>query len=243
MRRIGSDADIREGLEALTGACPHLARVHALTGNPPLRKRPKGFEGLSRVIVGQQLSIASADAIWGRVRARVEPFEAATLLKIPDKDLTQGRAVAGQDRNAARGRRGNRGGKLKLNALARAPEDAIHAELTSIKGIGPWTADIYIMFSLARADAWSPGDLALQYAVKDALLLAERPSLAEMTELAEVLAAVARRRRAAALVLITRFAASATCRVPTRFHKGARLLRGPHGNWRSPLAKSEPDMP
>jgi len=87
MRRIGSDADIREGLEALTGACPHLARVHALTGNPPLRKRPKGFEGLSRVVVGQQLSIASADAIWGRVRASVEPFEAATLLKIPDKDL------------------------------------------------------------------------------------------------------------------------------------------------------------
>jgi DNA-3-methyladenine glycosylase II len=64
MRRIGSDADIREGLAALTCACPHLARVHALTGNPPLRKRPRGFEGLSRVVVGQQLSIASADAIW-----------------------------------------------------------------------------------------------------------------------------------------------------------------------------------
>lgn len=186
MRRIGSDADIREGLAALTGACPHLARVHALTGNPPLRKRPKGFEGLSRVVVGQQLSIASADAIWGRVRASVEPFEAATLLKIPDKDLRKAglsRSKVGTLREVAMA---IEGGRLKLNALARAPEDAIHAELTSIKGIGPWTADIYIMFSLARADAWSPGDLALQYAVKDALLLAERPSLAEMTELAEI---------------------------------------------------------
>ena len=186
MRRIGSDADIREGLAALTGACPHLARVHALTGNPPLRKRPKGFEGLSRVVVGQQLSIASADAIWGRVRARVRPFEAATLLKISDKDLRKAglsRSKVGTLREVAMA---IEGGRLKLNALARAPEDAIHAELTSIKGIGPWTADIYIMFSLARADAWSPGDLALQYAVKDALLLAERPSLAEMTELAEI---------------------------------------------------------
>lgn len=185
MRRIGSDADIREGLAALTGVCPHLARVHALTGNPPLRKRPKGFEGLSRVVVGQQLSIASADAIWGRVRARVQPFEATTLLEMPDKDLRKtglSRSKVATLREVAAA---IEAGRLKLDALARAPEDAIHAELTSIKGIGPWTADIYIMFSLARADAWSPGDLALQHAVKDALLLAERPSLAAMTELAE----------------------------------------------------------
>jgi DNA-3-methyladenine glycosylase II len=76
-------------------------------------------------------------------------------------------------------------GQLKLDALSRAPEDVIHAELTALRGIGPWTADIYIMFSLARADAWSPGDLALQYAVKDALLLAERPTLMQMNEVAE----------------------------------------------------------
>jgi DNA-3-methyladenine glycosylase II len=185
MRRIGSDADIVEGLEALTGVCPHLARVHALTGNPPLRKRPKGFEGLSRVVVGQQLSIASAEAIWGRVRSRVQPFEAATLLKVPEKDLRK----AGLSRVKVETLRELAGavktGQLKLDALSRAPEDVIHAELTALRGIGPWTADIYIMFSLARADAWSPGDLALQYAVKDALLLAERPTLMQMNEVAE----------------------------------------------------------
>jgi DNA-3-methyladenine glycosylase II len=185
MRRIGSDADIREGLAALTVACPHLARVHALTGNPPLRKRPRGFEGLSRVVVGQQLSIASADAIWGRVHTRVQPFEATTLLNIPDKDLRKtglSRSKVATLREVAMA---IEAGRLKLNALARAPEDTIHAELTSIKGIGPWTADIYIMFSLARADAWSPGDLALQHAVKEALLLAERPSITEMIEVSE----------------------------------------------------------
>lgn len=185
MRRIGSDADIREGLEALTGACPHLARVHALTGNPPLRKRPKGFEGLSRVVVGQQLSIASAEAIWGRVRALAQPFTATTMLEIPDRDLRKAGLSRGKITTLRELAGAIEAGSLKLNALSRAPEEVIHAELTALKGIGPWTADIYIMFSLARADAWSPGDLALQYAVKDALLLAERPSHMQMNDVAE----------------------------------------------------------
>ena len=67
------------------------------------------------------------------------------------------------------------GGTLDLDALTHAPEGVIHAKLTALKGIGPWTADIYILFCLARADAWSPGDLALQVAVKDALALKARP--------------------------------------------------------------------
>jgi DNA-3-methyladenine glycosylase II len=76
-------------------------------------------------------------------------------------------------------------GALNLDALNDASDQDIHSALTSLKGVGPWTADIYIMFSLGRADAWSPGDLALQHAVRDAVGLAERPSLAEMTEIAE----------------------------------------------------------
>ena len=185
MRRIGSDADIREGVAALTSACPHLARIHALAGDPPLRKRPKGFEGLARVIVGQQLSIASAGAIWGRVEARVKPFDAATLLAVPDRDLRKAGLSRGKIATLRTVAEAIDLGALKLSALDRAPEEVIHAELTALKGIGPWTADIYIMFSLARADAWSPGDLALQHAVKDALLLAERPSLEQMNEVAE----------------------------------------------------------
>ena len=185
MRRIGSEADIKEGIAALTSVCPHLARVHALAGDPPFRKRPKGFEGLARVIVGQQLSIASVEAIWNRVQAAVQPFQPATLLATPEKTLRK----AGLSRGKIATLRVIAGAigssKLKLDALSRAPEEKIHAELTALKGIGPWTADIYIMFSLARADAWSPGDLALQHAVKDALLLAERPSLVQMNEVAE----------------------------------------------------------
>jgi DNA-3-methyladenine glycosylase II len=185
MRRIRSVADIKEGLAALTSVCPHLARVHALAGDPPLRKRPKGFKGLARVIVGQQLSIASADAIWSRVQASVQPFDSATLFALPYNILRKAglsRAKIGALRELAKA---IDSGTLKLDALTRAPEELIHGELTALKGIGPWTADIYIMFSLARADAWSPGDLALQHAVKDALLLAERPSLVQMNEVSE----------------------------------------------------------
>lgn len=185
MRRIASETDIREGVAALTDACPHLARVHALAGDPPLRPRPKGFEGLARVVVGQQLSIASADAIWRRLQASVQPFDPATLLALTDADLRR----AGLSRVKVDTLRivadAIGGGTLNLDALAKAPEQVIHAELTALKGIGPWTADIYIMFSLARADAWSPGDLALQYAVKDALGLEARPDPVVTNKIAE----------------------------------------------------------
>jgi DNA-3-methyladenine glycosylase II len=76
-------------------------------------------------------------------------------------------------------------GSLDLDALSQEPEDVIHAKLTALKGIGPWTADIYILFCLARADAWSSGDLALQIAVKDAFELEARPNQDVMMELAE----------------------------------------------------------
>jgi DNA-3-methyladenine glycosylase II len=185
IRTIAGDADLREGLAALVGVCPHLARVRALAGDPPLRKRPKGFEGLARVIVGQQLSIASAEAIWGRVEASIQPFRAATLLAMPDKALRKAGLSRGKIATLRVVAEAIEQGKLKLDRLDRAPDEVIHAELTALKGIGPWTADIYIMFSLARADAWSPGDLALQLAVMDALQLAERPSLIEMNEHAE----------------------------------------------------------
>jgi DNA-3-methyladenine glycosylase II len=186
MRRIVTDADVREGLAALTAACPHLARVHEETGAPPpLRKRPKGFEGLAHVIVGQQLSIASADAIWKRLSTAVQPFAPAPLLAMPDAALKTAGLSRVKIETLRRFAAAVDSGALDISALSRAKDDVIHAKLTSIKGIGPWTADIYIMFSLGCADTWSPGDLALQYAVKDALGLEARPGPTEMVALAE----------------------------------------------------------
>jgi len=184
-RRIRTKADLRAGVATLVGACPHLSRVHAVAGAPPLRRRPAGFKGLARIIVGQQLSVASAAAIWDRLEARVQPFTAQELLTVPDRDLR----AAGLSRVKIATLRGLAraldDGTLDLDALTHAPDEIIHAELTALKGIGPWTADIYILFCLARADAWSPGDLALQYAVRDALDLDARPGLDEMVAIAE----------------------------------------------------------
>jgi len=185
MRRIRTERDIKEGVAALIGSCAHLARVHALVGDPPLRSRPAGFEGLARVIVAQQLSVASAEAIWQRLAARVQPFAAAQYLAVPDQDLRRAGLSAGKVATLRQLAEAIDTGALDLDALADAPEETIHERLTALKGIGPWTADIYILFCLARADAWSPGDLALQHAVGDALCRGARPQQQQMVEIAE----------------------------------------------------------
>lgn len=178
--------DLKEGVAALVGVCEHMARVHALAGDPPLRRRPAGFKGISRVIVGQQLSVSSAAAIWGRLEAIVQPFSPASFIALPVKKLRSAGLSAAKIATLRGVAAAIETGSLDLDGLADAPEDEIHATLTALKGIGPWTADIYILFCLARADAWSPGDLALQVAVKDALALEARPDQTLMTEVAEI---------------------------------------------------------
>ncbi len=137
------------------------------------------------MIVGQQLSVASANAIWGRLEARVQPFTATSLLAVPDAELRRAGLSAVKIATLRRLAEAIASGSLDLDALGEAPEAAIHERLTQIKGIGPWSADIYILFCLGRADAWSPGDLALQHAVRDALGLDDRPSSKSMVDIAE----------------------------------------------------------
>ena len=153
---------------ALCGANAQIMRhVHDTAGHPPLRLRPAGFEGLARIIVGQQLSVASATAIWNRTVAAVRPFKPRALLALTDAEL----ASAGLSRPKIRTLRAIAeacADGLDLAALARASDEEVHAALTQVVGIGPWTADVYIMFCLGRADAWAPGDLALQIAAQRA---------------------------------------------------------------------------
>jgi len=183
-RIIVEESDIRAGVRALRRKCPVMRRVHDLTGLPPLRRRPAGFEGLARVIVGQQLSVASASAIWQRTVAACVPFEPSVLLALRDEDLTG----AGLSRPKIRTLRAIAEAccsGLDLMRLERASDEEIHGALTAVTGIGPWTADVYIMFCLGRADGWAPGDLALQIAAQRALELPERPDKLQMLELAQ----------------------------------------------------------
>lgn len=184
-RIIKTNADIREATTALTAACPAMAAIHAATGAPPLRRRANGFPGLARIIVGQQLSVASANAIWGRVAETVAPFESGILLRTGDKPL-KACGLSAAKINTLRGiASAIESREINLKGLSRMPEDRLRECLLALKGIGPWTADIYIMFCLGRADGWAPGDLALQHAVRDILDLPERPGPKEMVTIAE----------------------------------------------------------
>ncbi len=183
-RIIVTDDDVRDGVRALRRRCAVMRRVHDLAGHPPLRRRPAGFEGLARIIVGQQVSVASATAIWERTAAVCVPFEPATLLALSDKGL----AGAGLSRPKIRTLRAIAAAcadGLDLTRLDDRSDQEIHDALTAITGIGPWTADVYILFCLGRADGWASGDLALQVAVQRAFELTDRPGKDEMLELAE----------------------------------------------------------
>ena len=184
-RIIETDNDVRDGVRALRRKCAIMRRVHDMAGHPPLRRRPAGFEGLARIIVGQQLSGGQRDGHLGpHGRSACRPFEPAVMLALKDKQL----AGAGLSRPKIRTLRAiseacTNG--LDLARLDRASDEEVHAALTAVTGIGPWTADVYIMFCLGRADGWAPGDLALQVAAQHALELDERPDKDEMLELAE----------------------------------------------------------
>jgi DNA-3-methyladenine glycosylase II len=184
MRIIATEADIRAGVKALRRKCATMRYLHDTAGDPPLRRRQAGFEGLARIVVGQQLSIASAAAIWERTTAACRPFEPATLLALTDETLA-GAGLSKPKIRTLRAAAAACANGLDLEALAHASTEEVHGALTAVVGIGPWTADVYIMFCLGRADAWAPGDLALQVAAQQALALAERPGKDDMLALAE----------------------------------------------------------
>lgn len=181
---IDGDRDIRAGVKALRAACPIMRRVHDVTGDPPLRRQPGGFEGLARIIVAQQLSTASAAAIWARVAATVEPMTAVAIAAESDHRLRS----AGLSRPKVQTLRALAGAVcdgLDLDRLASLDDAAVHSALCAVKGIGPWTADVYILFSIGRSDGFAPGDLALQVAVQHAAGLEGRPTPDGLRELAE----------------------------------------------------------
>ena len=184
-RLIESEADILAGIKALRRKCPIMRRVHDATGLPPLRRRAAGLEGLARIVVGQQVSVASAAAIWERTFMAVQPFDAPTLLAKTEPELRAAGLSGPKIRTLlAVGREIAEAG-LDLGKLDHLADDEIHAALTRISGIGPWTADVYLMFCIGRADTFASGDLALQAAAQLAIGLEARPSADELRQIAE----------------------------------------------------------
>jgi DNA-3-methyladenine glycosylase II len=182
---IRSEADLDIALAALGAADPRLLSLVAATGRPPLRRRPDGFAGLAATIVAQQLSTASAGAIWTRLAAAFDPLAPEAIARAHPARLKRVGLSAPKVRTLKAIARAIIAGELALAGLTELAAEEAHAALTAIHGIGPWTADIYLLSCLGHADAWPAGDLALQEAVRLAFGLRTRPSAKEMVTLAE----------------------------------------------------------
>lgn len=183
--RINTETDLDLALAALGKSDPRLLALVAAAGRPPLRRRPDGFAGLAATIVAQQLSTASAGAIWARLAAAFDPLTPEAIARAHPARLKRVGLSAPKIRSLKAIARAIISGQLAPSALAELPADEAHTALTAIHGIGPWTADIYLLASLGHADAWPAGDLALQEAARLAFGLAARPTAKEMVTLAE----------------------------------------------------------
>ena len=176
---ITCDADVAEGAAWLADAEPRFAMALTRTGPLPLRLRPPGFAGLLDIIVGQQVSVASARAIYARlVEAGLHQPE--NVLRAGDSGLR----AAGLSRPKARYVLALAEREFDFDALHSLPDDDAIATLVDMRGIGPWTAQVYVMFCLGRRDVFPSGDLALQEAARGLFDLPARPTPKDLTTMA-----------------------------------------------------------
>ena len=176
---------LARGVRALAKADEDLARVVRAYGTPPTWEREPGFASLVLTILEQQVSLASARAAFDRLLALAPRLTPESLLALDDATL---RAVGFSRQKTLYCKLAARSvveGHLDLDALESFDDDAARASLVALKGVGPWTAEIYLLRCLARPDAWPSGDLALQIAAREVKRLDARPTHAELDALAE----------------------------------------------------------
>jgi DNA-3-methyladenine glycosylase II len=176
---------LQEALDHLAARDDDLARAIRLVGKPPPRQRPPGFASLLWIIVGQQVSTASANAIWRKLCGDGEPPTAQEFLLLSDEQLkaagfSRAKMVYGRDLAAS-----VLEGRLDLEALAAMSDDEAVASLTAIRGLGRWSAEIYLLSCLCRPDVLPADDLALLTAAQKVKRLAARPSAGAFRLMAE----------------------------------------------------------
>ncbi|MFZ2101278.1 MAG: DNA-3-methyladenine glycosylase [Oricola sp.] len=182
---IETGADIARGLDRLRRIDPRLADVIAQSGAVPLRRSEPGFPSLASIVVSQQVSKQSAEAIWTRLVALIDPFEPAAYLAGGEDAWRAAGLSRPKQRTLVAVCEAVLEGRLDLERLCRIDGGAAMAELTAIKGIGPWTAEVYLLFAAGHPDVFPAGDIALQAAVADAFALSARPSERELRLMAE----------------------------------------------------------
>ena len=185
MKRLREISDLEKSVIELCRLEPRFQPVIDQHGLPSLRTSPQGLEGLLMIVTEQFLSLQAAAAIWARVRKGVEPFDAETILNLSAEELLSlglSRAKAKTFQEIAR-RFLN--GELDFKALEKYDEQNVAKQLCALPGLGPWTADIYLLSVMGASDAWPAGDLALRIAVQDFLKLNDRPEIKDMPRYAE----------------------------------------------------------
>src|ERR1700738_521755 len=182
---LDTQADLEQAIHALVKQDPRLEPIFEVAGMPALRRREPGFAGLGAIVSGQQLPTASAAAIWARVSAAFDPFDHDTLRRARADRLGRLGLSAAKIRTLKNLAREIASERLNLDVLANEDADAAHNTLTALHGIGPWTADVYLLVCLRNADSCPAGDLAVQEAMKVGLGLKTRPTPKQMAPLAE----------------------------------------------------------
>ena len=185
LRKRLTRARFLEGVAALAAADRQLGRVVERFGPPPLRTRKPGYAALVQIVLEQQVSLASGRTTFARLRdacgGEITPEAVAGLAPPAFRAAGVSRQKAGYCEEIARR---ILDGSLDLKALGRADDDAVRKRLMDIRGIGPWTADIYLMTALGRPDVWPEGDLALAAAAQAVKKLRERPDARRLREMA-----------------------------------------------------------
>jgi DNA-3-methyladenine glycosylase II len=182
--RLVSTDVLHRQLRLLLRRNPPLAPVARIAGAFDIRLTPGGFPGLTRVICGQQLSVASARAIWGRFAALPGVLDPRGYLSLDEATIRGVGFSAGKYRTVRLIAEAVVAGTLDFELVERLPADEAMAYLTAHKGIGPWTAEIYLMFCSGHPDIFPAGDLALQKAVGHALAMDHVPTARELIEIA-----------------------------------------------------------
>ncbi|MEO1198059.1 MAG: DNA-3-methyladenine glycosylase 2 family protein [Pseudomonadota bacterium] len=185
MARLASNQDIAAALDALAERDERFAAIRSRAGTPLLRRGNADYSGLAEIIVSQQVSSAAADAIWRKVTTGLGAVTADAVHASEPEALQ----ALGLSRPKVRAMKALAeavvSGALEINGLADHDADTAHDALVAVKGIGPWTANIYLLFCLGHRDAWPAGDLAVQEAMRVGLDLDTRPDQKQTIALAE----------------------------------------------------------
>ena len=183
--RLDSPETLAAHLAALLALDPRLAIVAERAGAFEVRHSPGGFAGLARIVTGQQVSTQSADAIWSRFAQLDGALEPAGYLLLSEQIVRNSGQSGAKYRTIRAVAEAVTAGEFDFAPLADLPAKAAIAALTRLKGIGPWTAEIYLMFSARHPDIFPAGDVALQRAVEWAFNLPAKPVAKDLISLAE----------------------------------------------------------